>query len=43
MFNRFEENLAEVEEEKGQYQIEHYGNTQISNGYILPNLVNRAQ
>ncbi|MDR0926350.1 MAG: hypothetical protein LBO69_01110 [Ignavibacteria bacterium] len=37
MLNRFNENSAFVDEAKGQNQIENYGNTQITKGYIMPN------
>jgi len=43
MLTRFEENNAIVDSAKGVFQIEEYGNTQISNGYIMPHTTNRAQ
>jgi predicted outer membrane repeat protein len=43
MLTRFEENSAIVDEVKGKEQIDNYGNTQISKGYIMPNVANTAQ
>ncbi|MCL2039519.1 MAG: YCF48-related protein [Bacteroidetes bacterium] len=43
MLNIFEENHAVVDSSKGVDQIELYGNTQITTGYIMPNINNNSQ